>query len=178
MTERLIDAPARRLSRYPAQGHQPDHPTVPKAALWAAAAIMLATVLGATAARYGEVGAVRVAEPAPSVTRMVSFHADPGGALEVRAAPAAADASDGASSEGFDMVARFAPGEAGFVHGVLRAMRRDRGPQGVAETAPYALVMERNGRLILEDPSTGRRLELRGFGADHYATFRGFLNAD
>lgn len=169
MTDRLIDAPHQRAAAgrfrlgYPEQGHQHDHPTVPKGALWAAAAIMLATVLGAAAARYGDVGAVRVEAPAPAVSRLISFHQSDAGALEVR--------GDGSAAP----LARFAPGEAGFVHGVLRAMRRDRAPQGVAETAPYALGLDAGGRLTLSDPSTGREIELRGFGADHYATFRGLL---
>jgi len=67
-------------------------------------------------------------------------------------------------------VARFV-GEQGFVRGTLRALARERSRRGLGPEAPLQLTALRDGRLILQDPSTGERIGLEAFGATNLAVF-------
>jgi putative photosynthetic complex assembly protein len=59
-----------------------------------------------------------------------------------------------------------APGTNGFVRGVMRGMARERRSKNIDAGPPYRLAVWSDGRLTLDDPSTGRWIELAAFGPD------------
>jgi len=67
------------------------------------------------------------------------------------------------------------PGTNGFLRGTLRALVRERRLKGVTDRAPFRLVQGADGSLILHDPSTDRRLDLRAFGPTNARAFAGLL---
>ena len=68
-----------------------------------------------------------------------------------------------------------AVGGDGFVRGVLRGVARERRGRGLGSDLPVRLIARRDGTLALEDPATGRRIELNAFGATNAAAFARFL---
>lgn len=92
------------------------------------------------------------------------------------------DRSDGAvvildHPEG-DAVAVLDPGTNGFVRGVMRGMARERRSKGVGAEPPYRLARWSDGRVTLEDPRTGRWIELVAFGPDNFRAFAQLLGSD
>ncbi len=78
---------------------------------------------------------------------------------------------DGSASTPFQVVT----GENGFLRGTLRGMARTRHSEGLGGAAPFRLSAWRDGRLTLDDPATGRHVELEAFGATNAGTFARFL---
>jgi putative photosynthetic complex assembly protein len=68
-------------------------------------------------------------------------------------------------------------GEQGFVRGTLRGFARERRARGVGPEAPFELVLHTDGRLTLNDPSTGRRVDLESFGPTNLAEFARLMDA-
>lgn len=66
-------------------------------------------------------------------------------------------------------------GENGFLRGTLRGMARTRKAEGVGPSAPFRLATWSDGRLTLDDPATGRHVELLAFGPDNAAVFARLL---
>jgi putative photosynthetic complex assembly protein len=62
-------------------------------------------------------------------------------------------------------------GEQGFVRGVLRSLVRERKRRSLMLDAPLSLLARADGRLTLQDPLTGHRIDLEAFGADNVAVF-------
>lgn len=74
-------------------------------------------------------------------------------------------------------IAILEPGTENFIRGVLRALARERRIQDESSNAPFRLNRHSDGRLTLDDPSTGRRVELRAFGQTNVAAFAQLLEA-
>lgn len=68
------------------------------------------------------------------------------------------------------------PGTGGFVRGVMRGMARERRSKKVGTEPPYRLAVWSDGRLTLDDPATGRWVELAAFGADNVSAFARMLS--
>jgi putative photosynthetic complex assembly protein len=68
-----------------------------------------------------------------------------------------------------------APGEDNFIRGILRALVRQRKLRGLSAEQPFRLSMLADGRLILEDPATGERIDLDSFGSANAGAFRRLL---
>jgi putative photosynthetic complex assembly protein len=66
-------------------------------------------------------------------------------------------------------------GENGFLRGTLRGFARTRMLDHVGDMAPFRLTAWADGRLTLEDPSTGRHADLEAFGETNVAVFGRFL---
>lgn len=66
-------------------------------------------------------------------------------------------------------------GEQGFLRGVLRGMARERRARDVPLQRPYVLSLREDGRLLLNDPETGQRIDLASFGPDNAAVFLRWL---
>jgi putative photosynthetic complex assembly protein len=69
------------------------------------------------------------------------------------------------------------PGTNGFVRGVLRGLVRDRRADRIGATPPFRLTRWADGRLSLDDPSTGRHVDLEVFGAANAGAFARILAA-
>jgi len=80
------------------------------------------------------------------------------------------DARDGAPVEVFT-------GENGFVRGTMRGMARTRKSEGIGSEDPFRLAAWSDGRLTLDDPRTGRHIELQAFGSSNTEVFGHLLTA-
>ncbi len=79
---------------------------------------------------------------------------------------------DGLSATPFEVVT----GENGFLRGTLRGMARIRHSEGIDGSRPFQLSAWRDGRLTLDDPATGRHVELEAFGPTNAGAFAHFLH--
>jgi putative photosynthetic complex assembly protein len=136
-------------------------PVFPRAALIGVAALLLATLLGATATRMA---GVQVSMPdAPALTtRALRFEDRPDGSVAV------IDAASGAQLQRIE-------GPQGFVRGALRGLARERKREGIGPDAPFELIGRADGRLTLRDPATGKRIDLESFGPTNAAAFAQLL---
>ena len=75
------------------------------------------------------------------------------------------------------VVAVLPPGTNGFARGVMRGMARERHRREIDSGPPFRLTHWSDGRLSLEDPSTGRRIELDAFGPTNTAVFARLMGA-
>ena len=131
----------------------------PRAPLFALGALVLASVLAVAAVRVTGVGAVRVPD-APTVTvREFRFEDRPDGSIVVL------------DPSGRQLIDTVAPGTNGFLRGTMRGLARERTRQGVSRDLPFRMVGHADGRLTLEDPGTGRRVDLGSFGPTNAAVF-------
>jgi len=69
------------------------------------------------------------------------------------------------------------PGTNGFVRGVLRGLVRERRAEHVGTVPPFRLTRWADGRLSLDDPSTGRHVDLEVFGPTNAGAFADILTA-
>jgi putative photosynthetic complex assembly protein len=76
-----------------------------------------------------------------------------------------------------ELVEVVAPGTNGFMRSLLRGLARERKSQGIGAGPPFRLSELANGRLTLEDPSTGRRIDLDAFGPTNAGAFARLLAA-
>ena len=104
--------------------------------------------------------------PAPTATRVderdLRFEDRADGAVLV---------FDGQSAVPFDVVT----GENGFLRGTLRGLARTRHSEGIDAAAPFRLSAWSDNRLTLDDPATGRHVELEAFGPTNEAVFTRLL---
>lgn len=61
--------------------------------------------------------------------------------------------------------------QSGFARGVMHGLSRARRLAGVPLDAPIRLTRFTDGRLLLDDPATGQRIELEVFGPTNAETF-------
>lgn len=143
------------------------HPqTVPRSALIGAAALICATLGLAAGGRSARLAERALAAERPAIEAVdVRFEDRPGGAV------AMLDAATGREA------GAVAPGTNGFIRGVLRGMFRTRKLESLGREAPFRLARGADGRLSLEDPQTGRRVDLDSFGPTNSAAFGDLLAA-
>jgi len=72
-------------------------------------------------------------------------------------------------------VARLPAGTNGFLRGVLRGLARERKLAGLDDRPPFRLIRWTDGRLSLDDPATGRRVDLGAFGVANARVFADLL---
>ncbi len=102
----------------------------------------------------------------PKITRDLRFEDTPYGAIRI------SDATTGR------LVTELEPGKGGFVRATLRGFARERrmadapGPE-----TPFRLTAWTDGRLTLEDPATGRFVDLGAFGPSQVESFTNILLA-
>ena len=102
------------------------------------------------------------ASGAPAVARELVFEDRDDGAVVARAA-------------GSLRTVEVFEGENGFLRGTLRGLARARRSEQVSPALPFRLAEWPDGRLTLDDPATGRHIELLAFGADNAAVFARLL---
>lgn len=77
-----------------------------------------------------------------------------------------------------EVIKRVQAGEGGFIRGVLRSLSRARSAKGIGAEHPFVLEQHYNGSLVLEDPQTEQRIDLRAFGPTNIESFRVMLDSD
>lgn len=91
------------------------------------------------------------------------------------------DRGDGAvlvyDRSGDALVDTLPPGTNGFVRGVLRGLVRERNADHIGPAPPFRLTRWADGRLSLDDPSTGRHIDLEVFGPSNAGDFAKILLA-
>ena len=141
--------------------HVADTP-FPRAPLLGAALLVGLALLAVAFVRITGVGAAHTPDAAAVVVRDFRFEDRPDGSVAV------IDASNGRQVE-------VVTGANGFLRGTLRGMARERKRQGVGAERPFRLTGRADGRLTLEDPATGRRVDLESFGPTNAAVFAQML---
>jgi len=140
---------------------------LPKPALIGAGLLVAFTLLAVIGGKELDVGVVKNPEAAVVIERQLRFEDRENGALLVFEAP-----DD-------RLVYTIEPGSnSGFVRGVLRGFARERHRSGVGIEPPFLLSALADGRLFLEDPETGRRVPLDGFGRTNAEAFARLLVAN
>lgn len=140
----------------------PPHAAFPRAPLLAAATLVLAALVTVAAVRLTGVGMVRFPDAAAVAMRDLRFEDRSDGAIAV------IDARSGQLVESVS-------GAQGFLRGTLRGLARERKRSGIGPDQPFRLTGRADGRLTLEDPATGRRVDLESFGPDNAAVFARML---
>ncbi|MGD0105892.1 MAG: photosynthetic complex assembly protein PuhC [Rhodopila sp.] len=144
-----------------------DHttPPFPRNILIIAGSVMLLSIMTAAAGRL--TGAAN-SQPtaAPVASRDLLFRDRPDGGVAVF------DARD--TSAPIDIVA---PATNGFLRATMRGLARQRIRQDADREIPFRLTEWADGRLTLEDPTTGRRVEMEAFGITNEEVFVNLLTA-
>ena len=142
-----------------------ENPILPRGVLIGASAMVIFSLVLVIAARLTHYQPDR---PAPSavVTQVdVRFIEQDGGSVGVYAN------GDGR------LVETLAPGTQNFIRGVLRGLARERRADHVGPEQPFRLTHWADGRLSLDDPSTGRHIDLEVFGPTNSGAFADILIA-
>lgn len=134
---------------------------VPRFALLALGALLLATLIGVAAVRFSGTE-IRQPDAPPVAQRSLRFEDGADGSVRV---------IDAHSGQPIDSVS----GEAGFLRGSLRALTRERKLRGIGPGPAFELLARSDGRLTLADPATGQRLDLESFGPTNAAIYRRWL---
>ena len=138
---------------------------VPRVPLMALGGLVLACVVAVGAVRLTGVGADHVVDAPTLSTRELRFEDRPDGSIVVL------DAS------GAQVVATVAPGTNGFLRGTMRGLARERRREGIGAELPFRMTGHADGRLTLEDPATGRHVDLGSFGPTNAAVFARIMAA-
>lgn len=135
----------------------------PRAPLFAVGGLIAATLIGVAAVRFTGVGVVHVPDAAAVSVREFRFEDRPDGSIVVL------DAS------GQKLIDTVAPGTNGFLRGTMRGLARERKRQGVGPELPFRMIGRADGKLTLEDPGTGRRVDLGSFGPTNASVFANIM---
>jgi putative photosynthetic complex assembly protein len=138
---------------------------LPRAPLFAAIGLVIFSLVAVTLVRITGAGNSPFPDAQAIEVKEFRFQDRPDGGISVY------DAQDNR------LVQIYAPGSNGFVRGVLRGLSRERKRQGIGPDQPFRLTGRADGRLTLEDPSTGRRVDLESFGAINAVVFARLLNS-
>jgi putative photosynthetic complex assembly protein len=138
--------------------------TPPKAFLRAAVAMAVFTLVVATlAARFG-IGKAADTYGTPVAQRALHFTDAPDGGILVT------DAATGT------LAVAMPSGTNGFIRGALRALAAGRRRAGYSPSAPFLLTAWDDGRLTIEDPTTGERIAVSSFGPTQVKSFLALLD--
>jgi len=137
----------------------------PRGALIGAAALIGFTLLVVSLARITGLGGGEESSPPALASMELRFEDRADGAILVY---------EGHSRRLVDVVPS---GSGGFIRGVLRALARERRSQGDQEEGvPFRLSRREDGRVTLEDLSTGRLIDLKAFGPTNEEAFARWLD--
>jgi putative photosynthetic complex assembly protein len=140
-------------------------PPFPRNTLVLAGTVVLLSIIIAAAGRI--TGAANSAPTAaPVAARDLLFRDRPDGSVAVFEATN--------PSKPIDIVA---PATNGFLRATMRGLARQRLRQDADREIPFRLTEWADGRLTLEDPTTGRRVEMEAFGITNEEAFANLLTA-
>jgi putative photosynthetic complex assembly protein len=136
---------------------------LPRGMMAALGAMVLASLLTVIFVRATGIGVVHV-QDAPAVSvREFRFEDKADGGIDVL------DAKTGR------VVHTVAPETNGFLRGTMRGLARERHRRGIGAEVPFRMIGRADGKLTLEDPTTGRRVDLGSFGPTNAAVFAGLM---
>lgn len=135
------------------------HPPFPRGILRATGAMIVGVILVVAFVRLTGIGAVTTPAGPVVEQRELRFADRDDGSIDVY------DARDGR------LVRNIEPGSNGFLRGTMRGLARERKRQDVGADVPFLLIAHADGRMTLEDPGTGRRVDLGSFGPTNAAAF-------
>ena len=141
------------------KNHQHEPRIVPKQMLHACFALILFTVFATFASQISGIGSFEREERAVVAERHFHFRDRADGGITV------------ADARTMRTVREFDPDEGGFVRVAMRAHAFSRRARGLGDEAPVALVKTAEGRLLLTDPATGKKIGLSAFGPQNRALF-------
>jgi putative photosynthetic complex assembly protein len=144
---------------HPDPRHDPH--AVPAGVLKAIGLLLLLTVAAVAAVRLSGIQ-IRTPDAPATASRALHFQDRPDGGIAVIDATTRAEVTQIA-------------GEGGFIRGALRALARERKLRGLDGSQPFHLIGRADGRLTLEDPATGQRIDLESFGPQHAGAFARLL---
>jgi putative photosynthetic complex assembly protein len=136
--------------------------TFPRAPLYGAATLIGAALLAVALVRITGVGVSHVPDAEAVSVREFRFEDRADGSIAVY---------DVSAQRTVESVT----GQQGFLRGTLRGLARERKRQGIGPEQPFRLIGRADGRLTLEDPTTGRRVDLESFGPTNAAVFAQLL---
>jgi putative photosynthetic complex assembly protein len=140
-------------------------PPFPRPILAVAGTVIALSIMTAAAGRM--TGAANSPPTAAAIaSRDLLFRDQPNGGVAVY------DARD--VSAPIDMIA---PETNGFLRATMRGLARQRLRQDADREVPFRLTGWADGRLTLEDPTTGRAVEMEAFGITNEAVFARLLTA-
>lgn len=139
--------------------------TIPRGALIGAAGMIAVAIAAAVSGGLLGIGKVTVSPGQVAEARELRFEDAPDGAVLVRAA------ADGR------VVDTLAPQTNHFVRGTVRGLVRERKRERIGQEPPFRLSRLTDGRLILEDPATKRRVDLDAFGRSNVGAFAAIMAA-
>ena len=141
-----------------------DNRTLPKPVLIGAALVVGATLLTAGLGSVTGLGTITTPTAGAIESRDLRFLDRDDGGIDI-VTPAG------------DPVDVVPPGGGGFVRGVLRGLAYDRKIRDQDQATPFRLSRYGDGRLLLEDPTTGSVVALNAFGRDNFASFARLMDA-
>lgn len=136
---------------------------LPRAMLYAAAAMVILSITLAATSRLTGIGRTEFAAVPAVESRDLLFEDRQDGAVTIYAA------EDGS------VVGVLPPGSDGFIRGVLRGLARDRKLHQKGADQPFRLTRWADGRLSIDDPTTGRQIDLGAFGPTNAQAFARLL---
>jgi putative photosynthetic complex assembly protein len=132
---------------------------IPPQIVFAAATLMVFAIIVAGLGRLTGFGRVELPASPPVWTLQMRFEDRGDGAVLVR---------DAERGDVFDVLM---PGTGNFVRATLRTFAQARKRDDLDGKVPFRLVRYSDGSLSLEDPATGRVVQLDAFGVDNAGAF-------
>jgi putative photosynthetic complex assembly protein len=150
------------------QAHVSDEPVkhFPPGVLWGAAILIVLTITLAGAARLTGNTLTDVNASPPVKVLEVTFADRADGAITVL------DVKRNAN------VAVLPGGTSGFVRNVMRSMARERRMHGQGADTPFTMTRWADSRLTIDDPVTGRHVDLGAFGSMNTASFARLMEVE
>jgi putative photosynthetic complex assembly protein len=138
---------------------------MPRGVLICAGMLIAFALVSASVGRLLGLGTVHA--PAANAVQSLAlrFEDQANGSVLVR------DADDGA------VIYTIAPGTNGFMRATLRGLAQERRRSDVGDEAPFRLVHWDDGRMTLDDTTTGRRVALEAFGPTNAQAFAQLFSA-
>lgn len=139
--------------------------TFPKGALLGAAALVTIAFAAALGGRLTGIGTVSAPAVQAAETRELRFDDRADGGVII---------TDAGSGRTVDVIA---PQTGHFVRTTVRGLVRERKRERIGAEPPFRLSRLVDGRLILEDPATRRRIDLDAFGRSNVGAFSAIMEA-
>ena len=137
----------------------------PGGVLICAGMLIAFAIVSASVGRLSGVGAFHAPAANPLQSLALRFDDQANGSVLVR------DAEDCA------VIYTIAPGTNGFMRATLRGLAQERKRSDIGDSAPFRLVHWDDGRMTLEDATTGRRVALEAFGPTNAQAFAQLFSA-